>query len=59
MPVMPVFPFAKGCYETITVYRMTRVFYVIVGWRHAGGCGYFDVKVCAVALDFQLDSLLN
>lgn len=53
MPVMPVFPFAKGCYETITVYRMTLVFGVRVGGDTPGCCGYFDVKVCAVALDFR------
>lgn len=54
MPVMPVFPFDKSCYETITVYRMARVFYVIVGRRHAGGVAVvLCVKVCAAALDFS------
>ena len=41
------------CYETITVYRMTRRFVGELWRRHAGGCGYFDVKVSAVALDFS------
>ena len=59
MPVMPGSPFDKGCYETITVYHVTRAF---VGelWRRHAGVGVFPVvKVCAVALDFQLDRLLN
>lgn len=38
------------CYETITVYRMTRVFVGELWRRHAGS---FGVKVCAVALDFS------
>lgn len=53
MPVMPVFPFAKGCYETITLYRMTRVFGVRVGGDTPGVAVVFGVKVCAAALDFS------
>nr|DAS46437.1 MAG TPA: hypothetical protein [Caudoviricetes sp.] len=44
MPVMPGSPFDKSCYETITVYRMTRVFEDELWRRHAGGCGRFVCK---------------
>nr|DAN05113.1 MAG TPA: hypothetical protein [Caudoviricetes sp.] len=31
MPVMPVSPFDKNCYETVKAYHVTRVFGEILG----------------------------
>nr|DAX80107.1 MAG TPA: hypothetical protein [Caudoviricetes sp.] len=42
-----------SCYETVKVYHVTRVFGVKLGGDTPGCCGYFGVKVCAVALDFS------
>ena len=44
MPVMPVSPFDKSHYETITVYHVTRVFVGDIGERRAGVLRSFGGK---------------